>query len=120
MVYYHQNMIKKTLGLTISPFFMMTNLAYLGEKKIFPSNQSWIYNQYLRILKPRQSRHIRENLQQENNVSHQIYRHIIYHKSNVSINTSYVQYVRSKKMICMYESSISSLLDLKISPPLAT
>ena len=32
-----------------------------------------------------------------NNISHQIYRHIIYHKSNVSVSTSYVQYVQFKK-----------------------
>ena len=45
MVCYHQNPIGRTLGLTISPFFMMTNLGYLGEKEISPSNQSWI-NQF--------------------------------------------------------------------------
>ena len=42
VVCYHQNQIRKTLGLTISPFLMMTNLGYLGEKKISSSNQSWI------------------------------------------------------------------------------
>ena len=42
IVCYHQNMIRRTLGLTISPFFMMSNLGYLGEKKISSSNQSWI------------------------------------------------------------------------------
>ena len=31
MVYYHQNLIRRTLGLTISLFFMITNLGYLGE-----------------------------------------------------------------------------------------
>ena len=36
MVCYHQNLIRKTLELTISPFFMMTNLGYLGEEKSFP------------------------------------------------------------------------------------
>ena len=45
MVCYHQNPIGRTLGLTISPFFMMTNLSYLREKEISPSNQSWI-NQF--------------------------------------------------------------------------
>ena len=45
MVCYHQNPIRITLGLTISPFFMMTNLDYLGEKEISPSNQLWI-NQF--------------------------------------------------------------------------
>ena len=43
MVCYHQNLIMRTLGLTISHFFMMSNLGYLGEeKKSPPSNQSWI------------------------------------------------------------------------------
>ena len=36
MVCYHQNPIKRTLGLTIFPFLMMTNLGYLGEKKKSP------------------------------------------------------------------------------------
>ena len=36
MVCYHQNLIRRTLGLTISPFFMMTNLGYLGEEKSPP------------------------------------------------------------------------------------
>ena len=50
--------------------------------------------------------------------------------SSVSISTSYVslskdkQYMIQKvyvtRMICMYEPIISSLLDRKISPPLAT
>ena len=63
------------------------------------------------------------------NVSHQIHRHIIYYMSSVSISTSYVslskdkQYMIQKvyviRMICMYEPIISSLLDRKISPPLA-
>ena len=33
MVCYHQNLIRRPLGLTISYFFMMTNLGYLGEEK---------------------------------------------------------------------------------------
>ena len=33
MICYHQNLIRRTLGLTISLFFMMTNLGYLGEEK---------------------------------------------------------------------------------------
>ena len=36
MVYYHQNMIRITLGLTISSFFMMTNLGYLEEEESPP------------------------------------------------------------------------------------
>ena len=36
MVCYRQNLIRRTFGLTISPFFMMTNLGYLGEKKNIP------------------------------------------------------------------------------------
>ena len=36
MVCHHQNMIRRTLGLTISPFFMMTDLGYLGEEESFP------------------------------------------------------------------------------------
>ena len=42
MICYHQNPIRRTIGLTISPFLMMTNLSYLGEKEISPSNQAWI------------------------------------------------------------------------------
>ena len=33
MVCYHRNPIRRTLGLTISPFLMLTNLGYLGEKE---------------------------------------------------------------------------------------
>ena len=54
MVCYHQNPIRRTLGLTISPFLMMTNLGYLGEKEISPSNQSWI-NQTLSNVKHEKS-----------------------------------------------------------------
>ena len=39
MVCYHQNPIRRTLGLTISPFFMMKNLGYLGEKKSPPQTK---------------------------------------------------------------------------------
>ena len=42
MVCYHQNLIRRILGLTVSPFFIMINLGYLGEEKISPLNQSWI------------------------------------------------------------------------------
>ena len=55
----------------------------------------------------------RENATRDN-VSHQIYRQIIYHKSIVSLSNMY--YLNKK--ICMCESPISSLLDQKkISPP---
>ena len=33
MVCYHQSAIRRTLGLTISPFSMMTNLGYLGDQE---------------------------------------------------------------------------------------
>ena len=36
MVFYYQNLIRRTLGLTISPFFMMKNLGYLREEKNLP------------------------------------------------------------------------------------
>ena len=36
MICYHQNLIRRTLGLTISPFFMMKNLGYLGEEESPP------------------------------------------------------------------------------------
>ena len=39
MVCYHQNPIRRTLGLTISPFLMMTNLGYLGENKSPPQTK---------------------------------------------------------------------------------
>ena len=54
MICYHQNPIRRTLGLTISPFLMMTNLDYLGEKEISPSNQSWI-NQTISNVKHEKS-----------------------------------------------------------------
>ena len=54
MVCYHQNPIRRTLGLTISPFLMMTNLGYLGEKEISLSNQSWI-NQTISNVKHEKS-----------------------------------------------------------------
>ena len=47
MVCHHQNPIKKTIGLTISPFFMMTNLGYLGEKKSFPQTNHGSIKQFL-------------------------------------------------------------------------
>ena len=54
MVCYHQNLIRRTLGLTISHFLMMTNLGYLGEeKKISSSNQSWINQSKFMNLKLR-------------------------------------------------------------------
>ena len=33
MVCYHQNLIRRTLKLTISLFFLMKNLGYLGKEK---------------------------------------------------------------------------------------
>ena len=39
MVRYHQNLIRRTLGLTISSFFMMTNLGYLGDNKSPPQTK---------------------------------------------------------------------------------
>ena len=36
MVCYHQNLIRRIIGLTIFPFFMMINLGYLGEEKNLP------------------------------------------------------------------------------------
>ena len=47
MVCYHENPIRRTLGLTISPFFMMTNLGYLGEKKSFPQTNHGSIKQFL-------------------------------------------------------------------------
>ena len=37
MVCYRQNPIRRTLGLTIFPFFMMTKLGYLEEEEESPS-----------------------------------------------------------------------------------
>ena len=56
MVCYHQNLIKRTLGLTISPFLMMTNLGYLGEEKNLPlkpimDQQIKIYEVKTKIIK---------------------------------------------------------------------
>ena len=66
MVCYHQNPIRRTLRLKISPFLMMTNLGYLEEKKISSSNQSQI-NQTISNVK-------HEKLMDKNIISY----HIIY------------------------------------------
>ena len=47
MVCYHQNLIRRTLGLTISHFFMMKNLGYLGEEKSPPQTNHGSINQNL-------------------------------------------------------------------------
>ena len=47
MICYHQNLIRKTLGLTIFPFFMMTNLGYLGEEESLPQTNYGPINQNL-------------------------------------------------------------------------
>ena len=43
MVCYHQNLIMRTFGLTISLFFMMKNLGYLrGEESTLQTNHGSI------------------------------------------------------------------------------
>ena len=74
MVCYHQNLIRRTIWLTISLFFIMTNLSYLGEEEYPPSNQSWINQSKFMKLKPRKSRHAKENeFWIRNSVSHETY-----------------------------------------------
>ena len=67
MVCYHQNPIGRTLRLTISLFLMMTNLGYLGEKEISPSNQSWI-NQFK--IYEFKTKSIGNNVNHENSISY--------------------------------------------------
>ena len=99
MVCFHQNAIRRTLRLTISPYFMMTNLGYLGEKKISPSNQSWInqseiYEFKTEIISTCEFS-IGNNVNHENSISYII-------KSNVH-ETKLIQ-TDDMIMLCMYRS----------------
>ena len=47
MVCYRQNPIMRTIGLTISHFFMMTNLGYLIEEESPPQTNHGSINQNL-------------------------------------------------------------------------
>ena len=54
MICYHQNLIRRTFGQTISHFLMMTNLGYLGEEESPPqTNHGSINQSKFTTLKPR-------------------------------------------------------------------
>ena len=100
MVCYHQNPIGRTLRLTISLFFMMTNLGYLGEEEISPSNQWWInqfkiYEFKTKIIKTCEFS-IGNNVNHENRISY------IYSKVKCTRNINiWKTYEKSMTMICI-------------------
>ena len=99
IVCYHQNPIKRTLGLTISLFFMMTNLGYLGEKEISPSNQSWINQFKIYEFKTEINKtwkfSMGNNVKHENSISYIV-------KSNV--HETKLNQADATIMICKYRS----------------
>ena len=99
MVCYHQNLIMRTLGLTISPFFMITNLGYLGEEKS-PSQTNYqlikIYEVKTKIIKTCK-------ISIGNSVSHETY-NISYISQKYMKTYKPIIYMIQKKdmtMICM-------------------
>ena len=91
---YHQNPIRRTLGLTIFLFLMMTNLGYLGEKKNLLLKP--IMDQFKRFL-------IGSNVKHEN--EHQIIK-ISYHIYMETKPHMYKQDRYEMTMTCMRVSQI--------------
>ena len=93
MVCYHQNPIRRTLGLTISPFFMMTNLGYLGGKKSPPQTNHGSINRFS----------IGTNIKHENLNRKQWILKIAYH-IYINITGTRLGYLREKKISPLNQS----------------